>query len=145
MPHRLLVSSLVLLLALTFLALPANAGNPGSTATATVTDRGGCSFTVTYEWSGFTGTGLDAEIAFGYEEGGGLDVFLAWTFIPVGDGSSGSVSRTFTLTGTPAPHRYFGLGELLKIGKSVRAVRNSRTESDYLDAQACGSTVTISS
>ena len=143
MPHRLLISSLFLLLTLTFIVLPANAGNPGSTAAATITDNGGCSFTVTYAWSGFSGTGLDAEIAFGYEEIGGLDRFLAWTFIPNQVGSSGSVSKTFTLTGTPATHQYFGLGELLKLGKNARAVRNSRTESGYLE-QACGSIVTIS-
>jgi hypothetical protein len=147
--HRLLVPSLVLLLALTFMALPAGAGKPGSTtATATIVDHGDCSFTVIYEWSGFSGTGLHAELALGYEASGGLQVFIAWTFIPNQAGSSGSVSATFTLTGTPATHEYFGFAKLLKISTSdptrARDVRNSFAESGYLEAQPCGSTVTVS-
>ena len=146
--RRALLGSLLLPLALTFLVLPANAGKPGSpTPTATITDNGGCSFTVTYTWSGFSGTGLVAELAFGYKWTWGANVVFAWERVPNQNGSGGSVSATFTLTGTPTSHEYFGRGNLFKVAKndsSLTAVRNASAASGYLGAQACGSTVTVS-
>lgn len=131
----------VLLLGLTFV-LPANAGKPNAaSATATITVVGSCSFKVTYTWSGFSGTGLEAEVVLGSHEDGGLDFIYAWTFIPNQAGSSGSVSATFTLTGTPSTHEWFGFGQLFK--SASRTVRNSYAESAAL-AEACGSDVTVS-
>ena len=146
--HRLLVSSLVLLLAV-ILAIPANAGKPGSTAaTVSITDNGGCSFTVTYTWSGFSGTGLEAEVALGYKEAGGANVIIGWMRVP-NQAGGGSTSATFTLTGTPtSSHEYLGRGNLFKPSKKypsgLAAVPNASAASGYLGAQACGSTVTIS-
>ena len=141
MRHRLLVTSLVLLLA-AIVAVSANAGKPSSTtATTTITDNGACSFTVTYTWSGFSGTGLEAELALGYKALGGADVFLAWTRVP-NQAGSGSVSATFTLTGTPtSSHQYLGTGNLLKPSKKypsgLTAVANAaarRATSGYKPA-----------
>ena len=116
-----LVGSLSLLLALTVIVLPANAGKPGSSAaTATITDNGGCSFTVTYTWSGFSGTGLVAELALGYKGTGCANVVFAWTRIPNQAGSSGSVSATFSLTGTGASHDYLGRGTCSRLRRTTR-------------------------
>lgn len=131
--------------------MPANAEKPASTtATTTITDNGGCSFTVTYTWSGFSGTGLEAELALGYKGLGGANVYLGWTRVPNQAGISGSVSATFTLTGTPTSpaHQYLGHGNLLKPSKKypsgVTGVPNASASSGYLGAQECGSTVAIS-
>jgi hypothetical protein len=135
------------LLAVIF-ALPANAGKPSPTATTTITDNGGCSFTVTYTWTGFSGTGLEAELALGYKGLGGANVYLGWTRVPNQAGSSGSVSATFTLTGTPtSPHEYLGHGNLLKPSRKypsgATGVPDASASSGYLAAQECGSTVSI--
>jgi hypothetical protein len=140
--RRPLFVTAVLLLALTFSVLPANAGKPNAaSATATIAVVGTCSFKVTYTWSGFSGTGLEAEVILGSHEEGGLDFVYAWTFIPNQMGSSGSVSATFTLTGTPSTHEWFGFGQLFK--SASRTVRNSYAESEYL-VDTCGSNVTVS-
>jgi hypothetical protein len=147
--QRMLVGSLSLVLGLTFLVVPATAGQ--RTTTTTITDNpGGCSFTVTYTWSGFSGGGLVADVALGYEEAGGLDVVFAGADFPDQVGSSGSASATFTLTGAATvPHRYFGRGALLAKAKknspyNLSSVRRSVEYSDFLDPRACGSTVTVS-
>lgn len=148
MRHRVFVPA-VLLLALTFYALPANAGKPNpASATTTITVVGTCSFEVTYSWSGFSGSELQAELVLGSHERGGLDFILAWTFVPDQAGSSGSASATFTLTGTPSTHEFFGFGQLLKVARNdptrVATVKNSYAESDALAPQDCGPNVTVS-
>jgi hypothetical protein len=140
MPRLRLLTAL-LLLGLTFFALPAHGGKPTGSATATITALEPCSFEITYTWSGFSGTGLEAEVVLGSHERGGLDFIYAWTFTPNQAGSSGSVSETFTLTGTPSTHEWFGFGQLFK--SQSRTVRNSYAESSSL-AESCGSNVTVS-
>ena len=54
---------------------------------ATITDFGNCTFKVTYTWSGFSGTGLEAELALGYKGFGGANVFIAWMRVPNQDGN----------------------------------------------------------
>jgi hypothetical protein len=140
--RRPLFITALLLLAFAFFVLPANAGKPSASATATITALEPCSFEVKYTWSGFSGSGLEAEVVLGSHEEGGLDFIYEWTFIPNQAGSSGFVSATFTLTGTPSTHEWFGFGQLFK--SASRTVRNSYAESDYLE-QPCGPNVTISS
>jgi hypothetical protein len=147
MPYRVLAVLLPLLLALTLVVLsPASAGQ--RTATTTITDHGDCSFTVTYEWTGFPGTGLDAQLALAYREVGGLNVFFAFADFPDQLGSDGSVAAKFTLSGTPtSTHPYFGRGALLAPAKkgpyTQSSVRGSVVYSGDVDTQACGSTVTV--
>ena len=107
------------------------------------------SFTVTYTWSGFSGTRLDAQVALAYRAAGGLNVFFAFAEFPNQVGSSGSVSATFTLTGTPtASHPYFGRGALLAPAKkgpyTQSSVRDSVVSSGLLGTQVCGTTATVS-
>jgi len=113
MRHRLLVASLLLLLALPLITLPA-AGQPpppsGATATATFTDNGGCSVTVTYTWSGFRGRDLRAESGAVWPAGGGAEWWLLFEAFPVT--GSGTSSHTFDLTGYGS-HTYHGAGRLL--------------------------------
>jgi hypothetical protein len=137
---RPLLVTAVLLLVLTGFVLPANAGKPSASGAATITALAPCSFKVEYTWSGFSGSGLEAEIVLGSHEEGGLDLIHAWTFIPNKAGDSGSASATFTLTGTPSTHEWFGFGQLFR--SAGRTVRNSYAESDYLE-QSCGPNVTV--
>jgi hypothetical protein len=146
---RTIVSSLVLLLALTFVVLPANAG-PRS-ATTTIADHGDCSFTATYTWSGFSGTELVAELAFEVRLAGGANAVLAKADFPNQVGSGGPVSATFTLTGTPTPtsFQFFARGNLFTIAKknspyTLTGVRDSVVYSSNTGAQACGTIVTVS-
>ena len=72
---------------------------------------------------------------------------FAWTRIPNQAGSSGSVSATFSLTGTGASHDYLGRGNLFKVAKndsSLTAVRNASAASGYVGPQACGSDAVVS-
>jgi hypothetical protein len=147
--HRPLISTLLLLLALTLTVLPANAG-PRS-ATTSIKDNTGCKFTVTYQWSGFSGTGLVAEVALGYREAYGVNVVFASADFPGQVGSGGPVSATFTLTGTPTSetYQYFGLGNLFTSAKkndpwTLSGVRDSVVYSTNTEAQACGTVVTVS-
>ena len=145
--RRTLVGLLFLLLTVLVMALPANAGS--RTATTTISDNGSCSFTVTYTWSGFSGTALDAQVALAYRAAGGLNVFFAFAEFPNQVGSGGSVSATFTLTGTPtASHPYFGRGALLAPAKkgpyTQSSVRESVVSSGLLATQVCGTTATVS-
>ena len=95
MRYRVLVVTLPLLIALTLIVLSPASADPRAAAT-TMTDNGACSFTVTYTWSGFSATGLDAQLALAYREGGGLNVFFAFADFPDQVGREGSVSATFT-------------------------------------------------
>jgi hypothetical protein len=104
---------------------------------------------VTYTWSGFSGTGLVAELALGYNGIGGANIFLAWTRVPNQVGSGGSVSATFKLAGSPTTsHQYLGHGNLFAIAKKypsgLTAVTNASAASEYLAAQACGPDATVS-
>jgi hypothetical protein len=149
MRYRVLAVSLPLVLALTLIVLsPASAGP--RTATTTITDHGDCSFTVTYEWSGFPGTGLVAQVALGYrDEVWGLNSVFASADFPEEAGSPGnSVSAKFTLSGVPTDeHPYFGRGALLAPAKkgpyTLSSVRGSVVYSGDTDSQACGSIVTV--
>jgi hypothetical protein len=135
----------VLLLAITLFALPANAGKPNPASAATkITVVGSCSFLVTYTWSGFSGSGLAAEVALESAEAGGAKLFFGRKDFFDQAGSGGSVSATFTLAGAPSTHRFFGYGVLFKIGGRTSIVRNSYVESSALDPQECGEQVTIS-
>jgi hypothetical protein len=118
--HRLLAaSSLLLLIAVTSLALPA-AGKPPPAATgtaqATFTDNGGCSFTVTYTWSGFRGRDLRASYGVVRQVSSGS---YLWRFVDVYPATgSGAASHTFALVGTGA-HTYSGRGRLTDTKGSV--------------------------
>ena len=111
MRHRLLVSSLLLVLGLTLLALPAQ-GQPPTTGAATVTfaDNGDCTVTVTYTWSGFKGRDLTALYGVRWPGPGGTTFGLLAQAFPVT--GSGSASHTFDLTDHGA-HDYYGGGQLL--------------------------------
>lgn len=111
MRHRLLAASLLTLLALTLIALPAEGKPPPSAATATAvfTDNGNCSVTVTYTWSDFTGRNLTAY--YGWEWAGrSYFVGVRVSAFPVT--GSGTSSHTFDLTGHGS-HTYYGRGQLI--------------------------------
>jgi hypothetical protein len=109
MRYRLLVASLVSLVALSAIALPA-AGQPPSGGTATVSfANSGCNVTVTYTWSGFRGRNLSAGFGVVWSAGGGAEW---WHFVLVDAASSGTASHTFDLTGVGA-HTYYGGGRLI--------------------------------
>jgi hypothetical protein len=109
MRHRLVVASLLLLLALPLTALPAAAAP--AVATVTLTDNGDCSVTVTYTWSGFNGHNLTAEYAVVWPADAGGQFGLLFQTFPVA--GSGTSSHTFDLTGHGS-HTYSGRGYLLK-------------------------------
>jgi hypothetical protein len=148
MPHRFVAMLLLLLFGVACVTLPAHAGKPSAGTTATITGNGACSFTVTYTWSGLSGTGLVAEIAIGYKGPFNADIVFAWTRVPNQAGSGGSVSATFTLTGAAAPHEFFGRGNLFqtsrKSASGLTAVRNASAVSGYLASQECGLTPAVS-
>jgi hypothetical protein len=107
--RRTFVASLLLLLALSFIALPAGASPPPPTATTTFTDNGTCSVTVTYTWSGFKGQNLTALYAVEYVGGSYVVGILFWDSGVTGTGTS---THTFSLTGY-GTHTYYGRGRLL--------------------------------
>ena len=149
MRYRLCITTFVALGVLSLFAVPADAGKPQpATATTSISSLGTCVFTVTYTWSGFRGTDLQAELALGYKALGGARVVFAWTFVPSQIGASGSVSATFTLTGTPTTQEYFGFGELFgssnKDPSGLTAVKDSAANSAFLAPESCGSDVSIS-
>jgi hypothetical protein len=119
MRHRLLVASLVLLLTLTA-ALPAGGKPPpppSGTATATITHNGGCSVTVTYSWSGFSGRNLVAQFGVRWPGEWGIVFGINTQRYPVT--GSGSATNTFDLTGH-GEHAFYGGGQLLTTkGKTV--------------------------
>ena len=149
MRHRLLILSLMVIASVMLIAVPATAAPPDRTAAVSITANGACSFTVEYVWTGFSGTGLEAEVAIGYRGEYGANVFLAWTLRPNQSGSLGSASATFTLSGSIEPPRqFFGHGNLFsQSNKSIsglKAVRDAAASSDLLEPQACGSDVSLS-
>ena len=81
--RRVLVVSLLLLAAFTFVALPA-AGQPPQSPTATVsfTDNGNCTATVEYTWSGFRGSGFMAEYGVRWPGDGGIHFALVIHRLP---------------------------------------------------------------
>ena len=110
MRHRLLVSSLLLLLVLTWVVLPANGAPPFSgTATVTVVQGQGCSITVTYTWSGFKGSDLRAQYGLNWPAGGGATWWLQ--FNASGVTGSGTSSHTFDLA-EYGSNTYSGFGNL---------------------------------
>ena len=135
-----------LFLPLTVFALPANAGKPNQPqATTTIEPVGTCSFLVTYTWSGFSGSGLDAEVELASNVGGGAKLIYGRTYLLDQAGASGSFSAIFTLTGAPtaSASQFLGSGLLFKIGGRASIVRNSYAESSALPPEACGTEVTI--
>ena len=108
MRYRLLVVSLLSLLALTSMALPAAGRPPAGTATVSFTDNGGCSVTVTYTWSGFRGRDLTAAYGVVVSLGGGAEWWLLDTVDAAGNGTA---SDTFDLTGSGS-FTYYGGGRL---------------------------------
>jgi hypothetical protein len=116
--RRMLVASLVLPLALTFVVLPANAQPTPATATATFTDNGDCTVTVTYTWSGFKGQVFLAEYAVVWPGPvGGTQFALLFNVHDVT--GSGTSSHTFDLTGLGS-NTYSGEGLLInKQGKTI--------------------------
>ena len=144
MRRSLFVTALLLLFATSF-ALPATAGKPDqASASATIAVVGSCSFLVTYTWSGFSGTGLQALVGLASEEAGGANLIFGRKYLLDQAGAGGSVSATFTLAGAPSPHRFFAYGQLFKIGGRVSTVRYSYAESSVLGPEACGTEVAIS-
>lgn len=109
MRHRLVVPSLLLLLAITATALPAQAGSPSATASAVIADNGDCTVTVTYTWSGFKGRDLTAQAGVRWAGPAG-SLFWIWEGASPVTGS-GTLSRTFDLTGYGS-HTYYGFGNL---------------------------------
>jgi hypothetical protein len=149
MRHRLLILSLMVIPSVMLIVVPATAAPPGRTASVSITANGECSFTVEYVWTGFSGTGLTAEVAIGYKGEYGANIFLAWTLKPNQSGSGGSASATFTLSGSIEPPRQlFGHGNLFsQSSKSIsglKAVRDAVASSDVLEPHACGSDVSLS-
>ena len=145
--RRSLLVAAALFLPLTLFALPANAGKPNQPqATTTIEPVGTCSFLVTYTWSGFSGSGLDAEVALASNVGGGAKLIYGRTYLVDQPGASGAFSATFTLTGTPTASTslFLGYGLLFKIGGRASIVRDSYVESSALPPEACGTEVTIS-
>ena len=118
MRHRLLVPSLLLLLALTVITLPAQGQPPPPAATAAVTfTDGGCSVTVAYTWSGFNGRDLTAQYGVRWAGTGGTVFGISFLAFPVT--GSGTSSHTFDLTGHGS-HAYYGGGNLLNTkGKTL--------------------------
>lgn len=112
MRHRLFVASLLLLLALPLVPMPAAAQPAQPVATTTLTDEGGCSVRVTYTWSGFNGQNLIAQYGVVWPAGGGAQYGLIVQVRGV-TGSSGTLSETFDLTGY-GTNAYSGRGYLLK-------------------------------
>ena len=148
MRHRLLIASVVGVASVMLIVVPATAAPPNRTASVSITDNGGCSFTVTYAWKGFSGTELEAEVAIGYTEYD-THFFLAWTRTPNKSGSEGSASATFTLTGAAEePRQFFGHGNLFsssnKYLSGLKAVRDAAAISSHLAPQACGLDVSVS-
>jgi hypothetical protein len=148
MRHRLVISSLLVVASAILIVVPTTAARTGPTATVKIEDKGGCSFTVTYTWEGFSGTGLEAEVAIGYSEYE-TNFFLAWTRTSNKSGSEGSASATFTLTGTiDEPRQFFGHGNLFsnssKYLSGLKAVRNASAISGLLAPLECGSDVSLS-
>ena len=124
--RRTLVASFVLLLALASIALPANAGKPlppGSTTT--IVSSSGCSFTVTYAWSGFSGKGLIASFGFYERLSGGIDASFNLFNIGSQSGASGSVTHTFNFTGTVANARLILARGALLNGRTFQQVSGS--------------------
>jgi hypothetical protein len=122
---RLLVASLALLLALAAAVPAGGKAPPSGTATAAITHNGGCSVTVTYEWSGFSGRNLVAQFGVRWPGEWGIVFGINVQEYPVT--GSGSASHTFDLAGHGA-HTYYGGGELLTTrGKTIAgsAVRSS--------------------
>jgi hypothetical protein len=113
MRSRLLVASLVLAVASTLVALPAQGKPPApspATATVTLTPGGGCLVTVTYAWSGFKGRGLAALYGVRWAGPGGTVFGINVQEYPIG--SSGSASHQFDLSGH-GTHVFYAGGELL--------------------------------
>lgn len=111
MRHRLVVSSVFLLFALTLSTLPAQGQPPpAGTASVSIMDNGNCSVTVTYTWSGFKGSDLTAHFGVQWPGVGGTTWLIAEAVSPVT--GSGTVSHTVDLTGYGS-HVYSGWGHLL--------------------------------
>jgi hypothetical protein len=108
----------LLLVALTLVALPAEGQTPQSpTATATFTDNGDCTVTVSYTWSGFKGSIFMAEYGVRWPGDGGIHFALLFNVYPVT--GSGTSSHTFDITGQGS-NTYSGFGLLInKQGKTV--------------------------
>ena len=145
--HRFLFVLVASLLALG-IVLPVGATGKRS-GTTLLTDNGACSFTVTYTWSGFSGTGLVAEVALGVRAAGGANIVFATQQFANRAGSGGSASATFTLTGTATTsRRFFGRGLLFKVAKptdpwTLESVKDSVVYSGDSAAQVCGSSATV--
>ena len=93
-----LVASLVLLVAVTFAALPAQGSPPPQTATVTVSAGPSCTVTVKYTWSGFKGSDLRA--LYGYT-------------VPLGGGATGAeVAESSPVTGTGTASQTFDVSDV---------------------------------
>jgi hypothetical protein len=97
-----------------------------STTTVSVS---GCSFTVTYTWSGFNGRELIASFGL-YERKAGLDMSFNLENVPGQLGKSGSVTHTFNLAPNVVPggRTIVGRGELVN-SKSYAQVSGSSSAS----------------
>ncbi len=124
--RRTLVASLVLLLALAALiALPAYAAGKtpptaGIAATATA-----CVYTVTYTWSGFSGTNVYIRVI--YQDAGQQFATAAVANNIAVSGRSGSVSVALTVPSGEGFHRYFGRASMYNARN--QEVRNSQATS----------------
>jgi hypothetical protein len=119
MRHRCLVALVTLVLASTWMVVPAGGQPPppSGTASVTFTQDGGCTVTVTYTWSGFKGRDLVAHYGVRWAGPGGTVFGIHVQAYPVT--GSGTASHTFDLTGH-GQHTYYGGGQLLTTkGKTV--------------------------
>ena len=132
--RRTLVASLVLLLALAALiALPAYAAGKTPPTAGIAATGTACVYTVTYTWSGFSGTNVYIRVIY-QDPGQGLATAVATNTIAV-SGRSGSVSIDLTVPSGTGFHRYFGRASMYNARN--QEVRNSQATSASSITAAC--------
>jgi len=133
--QRTLVASLLLLLALALIALPAGAARPNQPGSTTTLVAGGsvpgeaCVFTATYTWQNFGGNNLAATINLRYGDPPGNQIAAATTGPFAGKG--GTFSIEFRLTGDPpytTNRDIRAYGSLFKPGKGPVSGTGSQSD-----------------
>lgn len=123
------------LLLVAALAAPAAAGRPADRMTLTTlvsANEATCEFTVRYDWSGFGGNRLLAEILL-YEHENGIDRPFAGGDKFIVEGKQGTFTWTSAGVGfsTPEPgHPLFAEGSLWTYSNNTKYIEGSRSFSD---------------
>ena len=108
--------------------------SPGTSQTTMSTN--GCSFTVTYTWTGFKGRDLTATFGL-YQRAGTLDQSVVLHNIEGQIGKGGTVTHTFTLAPGPVAARMLlGRGSLVN-GKTYAQVNGSSSGTSSVSS-TCG-------